>query len=366
MALAGTSEGQAVRGAGRPTGSVTLSAFLSVGLVVIGLAFALGLDVAWGLARMRSANPAERIEDAHVPHPRLGWVPRPGEARHSLADNFDVRYGIDDAGLRRVPGAAASATTLWLFGDSFTFGHGVSDAESWPSVLARDWLGGRMGVRNAAVMGYGLAQQVQRLRELAPRLREGDRVVFAPLSTDFERSLRHFAHPSRYLFRDDKGRIEGYPGLVGGRLQVLPFDTPWNRARALVYNARLTGSALRRIHHVVDPPRAAREGAALLEIARTTAEAQGAAFAWLLLPHPRECERGTTRVDLRGLAPTDLCPWFPRDAGGLRAIRFDDDSHWNSRGHVVAARAVAASLLQGGLLDESELRSAPGRPNHVR
>ena len=323
------------------------------------LSLFLGLDVWLGYRKMVNGNSAEQVAGVHQPHSNLGWEPMPGTGRHERAGDFSVRYSVDPDGLRHVPNQGEVRSRLWLFGDSFTFGHGVQDDEAWPSVMAREFLAPGLHVRNAGVMGYGLAQQVQRLLELEGEIQAGDRVVFAPVAVDLERSLKHFGHPSKYLFREEKGRVEGYPDLVDGRLVTARFDTPAQRLRALLYNARYTGRGLQRLHHWLAPPAALEEARRLMEIARAVAEGRGARFAWLLLPQPRECLTDGYRVELSGLDFPDLKPFFPGDAEGVAAIQFPNDPHWNARGHEMAARAVSATLLEQGVLTPEELITDP-------
>ncbi len=329
---------------------------LAPALVTVALLLGLlGVDVWLGYRKMVAGNSDEIIQAVHRPHPTLGWVPQPGTGRHDRPGNFSARYGIDDDGLRHVDNAGEPVHRLWLFGDSFAFGHGVGDSDTFASVLAREWLAPGIHVRNAGVMGYGVAQEVQRLIELAGQIQPGDRVVFAPISVDVERSLKHFAHPSKYLFREEKGQIEGYPDLRDGKLVTVPFDTLSNRVRALLYNARFTGAGIQRLHHLVIPPQSVEETRELMQIARAVSEARGARFAWLFLPHPRELLADGYRADLSGLVFTDLKRFFPRDPDEVAAIHFPDDPHWNARGHALAAGAVAEALLQEGVLASDEL-----------
>jgi len=81
---------------------------------------------------------------------------------------FDVRYTIDEHGLRVAPPADPEpAATLICFGCSYTFGEGVEDHQSWPyRVGVRSQ--GRVRVYNFAALGWGPHQ--------ALALLEGERV----------------------------------------------------------------------------------------------------------------------------------------------------------------------------------------------
>jgi hypothetical protein len=333
---------------------------LAPALVTIALFVGLlGIDVWLGYSKRVGGNRDERIEQVYRPHPTLGWAPVPGTGLHESPDNFSVRYGIEPDSLRHVTNRGPIESSLWLFGDSFTFGHGVGDADTYASVMAREWLRPGLHVRNAGVMGYGIAQQLQRLIEVADRIEPGDRVVFAPVSMDVERSLKHFGYASKHLLREANGQIEGYPDWQDDRLVTAPFDTPSNRVRALFYNARLTGRGLRQLHHLFSPPHAADEALAMIARARAISEERGARFALLFLPQPRECSTGSYRVDLSSFEFRDLRPFFPDDPEGLRGIHFPGDPHWNERGHAMAARAVVATLLDEAVLAPDDVVADP-------
>jgi hypothetical protein len=341
-----------VRGSPRAAALEAAGALRMAGATLAIAACLFGVDLALGYRGLVAEEPGESIADVHVAHPRLGWTLRPGSVgRHRREGIFDVAYRIGGDGLRHVENRGPARSRLWIFGDSFAFGHGVADRETFASVLASRELPPGMHVANAGVMGYGIAQEVQRLVELQGRIAPGDLVLFAPLSTDLERSLDFFRYPSRHLFRASKGRVERFPDWRDGRLVAAALDTPWSRAKALLYHARYTGRGIERIHHLLVPPRAVEETHAMLAHAREIAEGRGARFLLLFLPHPEECLSGRYRVDVSSFEFPDLMGSFPRDREGVDAIRLPEDGHWNARGHALAAAAVARVLREGGFLE---------------
>lgn len=95
-----------------------------------------------------------------------GWAPRAEFRRYrhrrEISDGrplWDVHYSIGDVGLRLTPPAEGEA--VWFFGDSFTFGEGLEDAETFPWLFSE--LTGKQA-RNFAFRGYG-AHQMLRLLE---------------------------------------------------------------------------------------------------------------------------------------------------------------------------------------------------------
>ena len=98
----------------------------------------------------------------------LGYRPRPSGSysaimreRKTSQPVYNVRYGIDDEGLRKTyPSDAVSAKScVVFFGCSFTFGEGLSDEESLPYLFGKD-MGSTVKVYNLGFHGYGPHQML--------------------------------------------------------------------------------------------------------------------------------------------------------------------------------------------------------------
>ncbi|MEC9340662.1 MAG: GDSL-type esterase/lipase family protein, partial [Pseudomonadota bacterium] len=98
---------------------------------------------------------------------------------HRHAD-YSVTYQIDSSGLRADPEARDEFNDL-IIGDSFTFGLGVTDGQTFVSRL--NGAGGRL--RNAAVPGYATDQELLWLRELLGRYRPRRVILAVYLGNDF-------------------------------------------------------------------------------------------------------------------------------------------------------------------------------------
>ncbi len=142
----------------------------------------------------------------------LGWIPRPGA---SGDENFwHTRVTIDSQGFRVHPQhAPAKAPTILAMGDSFTFGDGVSDDQSWPAHLERL---SSQHVVNAGVFGYGFDQIVMRAERVAPQVHP-DWTVVAFYPDDIRR-----CGVSSYYAQKPYFKLEG-DKLV---LQNVPVPTP--------------------------------------------------------------------------------------------------------------------------------------------
>jgi lysophospholipase L1-like esterase len=82
--------------------------------------------------------------------------------RHHSPAEFDYAFQTNTDGLRLTPPSSpgANSPSLLCIGDSFTFGIGAADAETWPSQLASALSRSShpAEVLNAGVMGWGLAE----------------------------------------------------------------------------------------------------------------------------------------------------------------------------------------------------------------
>jgi hypothetical protein len=176
----------------------------------------------------------------------LGWSLNPGwRGRHRHHD-FDVSYSIDQYGMRRdTPGigAADPRPVTFVVGDSFTFGLGVNDADTFVHRLAAGQAGGPRFV-NASIPGYSTDQQVllieQRLLALRPAgillvVYVGNDLLDNPRSVPLQvRSPKPFFElaDGQLLLRNNpvpSGRTEsvaGFGGLLGAVLGNDPARWP--------------------------------------------------------------------------------------------------------------------------------------------
>ena len=95
------------------------------------------------------------IYNVHVEDKYLGWKPKANSiGKHVYSSNFNVEYVMDENGYRKIKNAGTPGFSIYFFGDSFTFGQGVSDADTFPSIIKRKYLNEDINVYNAGVLGY--------------------------------------------------------------------------------------------------------------------------------------------------------------------------------------------------------------------
>ncbi len=170
-------------------------------------------------------------EHMHLPwivtDPMIGWVNKPGFAGRQVKSNqFDVAITIDSFGARRAgPPPEGAFNRLLLVGDSFSFGHGVNDGETFSALL--ETLLERAEVMNAACVGTGHDQQYLLLKEwigAESRKPAPTGIVWGFSSADIPRNTVTF----RRLADPRTGLDYGKPRFVleRGRLVLTRVPTP--------------------------------------------------------------------------------------------------------------------------------------------
>ena len=85
--------------------------------------------------------------------------------------------------------------SIYFFGDSFAFGHGVNNHETFPAIIKDSYMKEEVNVYNAGVVGYGIVQIFQSFLKIKDRIRSGDLIIFTPISEDIRRNLKDFQFP---------------------------------------------------------------------------------------------------------------------------------------------------------------------------
>lgn len=309
--------------------------------------------------------------------PGLGWAHTPRQSGTFSRDEFSHEVRINAMGFRDVersdaaagggaemasPGGRPRGPRIAVFGDSFTWGHGVADDEIFTRVLEGMLPGAE--VWNFGVSAYSTDQELLLFRKVAPIARPD--VVLVMLSrNDFEGNVsdRAGSYPKPRFVRANGGlALTNVP---------VPEISAWARA----------GSALRRRSALAnglamlllgEPEGGSRSSAEeettmtidLLDLFATEAAERGARFAVALVPStahvypetipPLEARRfDAIRVwsATRGAPVLDLIPPF-REAFARSGVMYHyrADKHWNEEGHRLAAESLARLLREHGLL----------------
>lgn len=286
----------------------------------------------------------------------LGWKLMPdGRAKFGGAEGQEVEYVIDDYGFRMIENIKNPLFSIYFFGDSFTFGHGVSNKDTFPNIIKDSYLRHDINVYNAGVGAYGIVQMFQRFLNTESRIKPGDLIVFTPLSDDIRRNIRDFYFPY-YHYLSGKIHFDKYPFFDNGVIRAHTMEKNFsNSLKVLVFGAPVTGSLWHSLYkkHIPDTTQEAVE---MLEIIKKRTERKGAKFALFFLPETGECLGGEYVIDILAFDYFDIRRFFPSDEKELNKLRFSKkDGHWKVRGHEIAARAIVETLRNHHILSVEDL-----------
>lgn len=297
-----------------------------------------------------SRVPNDQGGDIFAKDPILGFKLKPSITERHWSSEYDALYGIDADGRRETKRHQAAGKTIHIFGDSFTFGFGVSNGETWPDILS-ETLTQPIDVVNYAVTGYGLDQMYLSLKQNLDQIKEGDIVLFAPISDDLQRNLIAKTHVCLAYLIEPEGQ-HAHPKYEDGEWRTVPIEREcsyfwdsilgnslWPISLGGLYRSWRLNSIREELITHADR---------ILEDAQELADRKEAAFQTIFLSTPEECELDRHSLDLSSLQASaqfliDDCPDGVSEA---RSLRFDHDRHYNAKGHRWAAEAIYKRLMR--------------------
>ncbi len=325
--------------------------------VFIGILFLI-VDGYLGYLKIVSLFPKQTLQNIHVPDAKLCWKPRPLERGHHRASgSFDVIYEMDENGYKKIENPKIPSRSLYFFGDSYTFGHGVSNADTSPTILADRYLRDDIAVYNLGVMGYGITQMAVRFLEIESKLRPGDLVIFSPTTQDLTRDVFSFTMPMCLFFSNRVTPFQRFPVFRNGQFEYWPMDNLFNRLRLIAEFAPCTGRFLRliepkqiRLQKALENQKMNQE---IIETVKEKVEKKGAHFCLFFLPEQEELSLQNYSADVSYLTPLEIMPFFHQEA---ISQMFFPEGHWNPLGHQMAAEAILRLLLINHLITFEELK----------
>lgn len=316
----------------------------------------------------------------HQPDPRFGYIGKPGFSGRFHSPEFDVLIAHNQAGFRRhetpLP-ARAEHRSLFVLGDSFTWGWGVGQGKVYTDLIAQKF-GDRLAVQNFGLSGTGTVQHAAIFDAyIRDQLHAGDVVLLSFFSNDIPDNL---VAPLRGVVKDGRVEVVG-PDIESGR----PLKT-WLKDHCLTFNLaafvcdRMVQTINRRkeealwrnapaynYEQVIAPD--SPEYLVMRETLRRlkhACDARSARFVVAFIPGHAEVD-GALTIDtgsIRGqtacrqaffacaeelsVETIDLLPYFrkAKEAGLSERTTFVRDMHWTETGHAIAADAIASVLAE--------------------
>lgn len=148
-------------------------------------------------------------------HYKLGWSLSPSWSGHHEHHDFEVMYSTNRDGLRFQPDFLdTKAKKVAVLGDSFTFGYGVNDNETFTNKL--NDLNHNYSFLNYGVPGYSTDQEYLLLKELLKDKTISQYVIVFYLGNDLlDNALPHplQAEPAKpfFIMDNDELKLKNYP-----------------------------------------------------------------------------------------------------------------------------------------------------------
>jgi lysophospholipase L1-like esterase len=317
-----------------------------------------------------------------------GWANTPSTRAVYGEAEFRIEVTHNALGFRGPElqqGRAPGSVRVLVLGDSFAYGIGVADDETFSARLAEAVP--RVEVLNAGVNGYGTGQELLLLREYAAALRP-DLVVVAFFWNDVANSFKR-EFPSFRLA--DGSLVWPEPGPAA-QVSPPPVRRKWLRHSYLYRfgsdRLKLAGWWLslalgiptesRDFVEDADREAAWKLTAALIRAISDQARAVGARTAVLAIPDQVQVQRRTHVLGLdprdyavqprlravceaTGIPLIDPLPELRADAARGALLYYPRDRHLTERGHRIVARVLEREFQRLGLLGH-----APGAPVEAR
>ena len=223
-------------------------------------------------------------EGLHQSHATRGWTLLP--SLH--VQRGDVTYTTNREGFRSAHEFVNDPDRyqVVIVGDSFTFGDGIDDTATWPSLLeARN---PRLNVLNLAITGYGPDQMYLTLKDALAAYRP-QLIVAAYIADDLARSLLDFRDFRKPRFVLDNGSLVLTNTPIGTPQAVLDDvrDEALRSRLQLVNMARALAGRVRESEFACDPE-CVRLNERIFAAMRDISAARGAQFLLTYLPVGQE------------------------------------------------------------------------------
>ena len=154
----------------------------------------------------------------------LGWQLTPGWSGVHHHYDYDVEYDIDASGFRVDPHAGKTGSRVAVLGDSFTFGLGVANDETFVSRLNAG-SDDRRQYLNLGVPGYSTDQELLLLRKTGKALKPDSVLLVVYLANDLFDNNRPFplqADHAKPYYRLDTQQAAGagkHAGATGDQVR---------------------------------------------------------------------------------------------------------------------------------------------------
>jgi len=280
-----------------------------------------------------------------VADPWIGWKLSPAAAIEEATGEYRVTYHSNRQGFRSKRDFSPRSThkLIAFLGDSYTFGSGVEDDETFADLIERKL--DKTWCYNLGIGGFGVDQMWMTLRRYALPLHP-DLVVVSFIRNDLDRSLSAYrlgnAWHEKPTFR-----------LADGELVRMSVENRPPALWRLVYQKSRLYRLWRRLENSLSLRHAIgyrwRLNRAIFQAIRDDCRKAHVPLVVVYIPANRLSEAPLFKQEFAdlGIDYLDLQPLLPADSSGFYYPR---DRHLTAAGHRFTAEAISSFLSARGLL----------------
>jgi hypothetical protein len=355
-----------------------------------------GFLVAFALAEVavRLISPQEVGPVRFACDPELGEIPVPGQrGERKIPGVYSFRYSNNSLGWRgrrEYREAKGTDYRVLLLGDSFAYGTGVDDDQTFAALVEKDLIAGQMSVEvlNAGCPGKGTDYELKSFQTVGRKFNP-DLTVLGFFANDFQDNVR-----GEYYTIGRRGDLQVKPldcrrGTVKGVLDHLPAYSwllSWSQAANLIKQAgvKVLINRARRSDPgdarglVVSYARGASgfstatsRGLTQIYLGQLNAAVRqaGGALMMFYIPISQEVleyrqtrttspdERAIQRIAAQnGLMLWSLTPLLAHSGQSIDRLYYPE-GHWTAAAHAIAARYLSR-LIQSGLVRRQPINNS--------
>ncbi len=344
------------------------------GLIIIGIAFA--LSIAELIARaLPSGWGDDRPRFCEYHHER-GWANKASINGHFSSSDFvtEIRHNArGERGPEHPYARKAGMRRVLILGDSFAWGFGVSESERFGEIAAA--LQPHVEIVNGGCSGYGTDQELLYYRREGMKYQPDDVVLMLHLHSDLKNNVSSYQYGyHKPLVKERDGALEFSNTPVPASSFGFRFERSLSRISALwrlISNRRIAGEEFGKLAStLIDNALGSREPAQLKSeqpaatltclLLRDLDRDVRSRGSRLLVVHIPDLIKGSNEfvddpryqqveecLEESHIAQLNLAPLFKAELARRPTphLVFDNDLHWNSHGHKVAGKLIAARLF---------------------
>lgn len=288
-------------------------------------------------------NKFTSINSIIEPNKSLGFSLTPSTTGRVGCHHNNNIVNISKDGFRLTRPGHQKKLRIHIFGDSFTFGNGVRDNETFPYFLSTKI--DKYQVINYGVPGWGITQMYQSFLDNKSNINPGDIVIFSPIYEDFTRDLNSpYFISFMYLFSGLD--LKKFPKLKHSKMEYIHIDNPSFYLRAHLFNSKLFGGIAQKF--IQNKTKSFRDSEEITTLVSQAVKDKKAHFLMTVLPDSYSDTQEALAQE-KWLSKfkffTSITEKFYSQNDLKSLFRTNCDSHYTAKGNQLVANLIHEAII---------------------